>query len=125
MIHVDSHVVAWLFAGDRRRFPVAVARRLEREPIVISPAVELELQLLFEIGRTKQPGKAVISDLAGRVGLEISATPFVAIVAAAAAQTWTRDPFDRMIVGHAQVDRATLLTADESILENFRRARWS
>lgn len=124
MIHLDTHVIAWLFAGDRRRFPAAVVRRLERESIVISPAVELELQLLFEIGRTKQPGRAVVADLAARVGLELSETAFETIVGAAAGQTWTRDPFDRMIVGQAQAERATLLTADRSILDNYRLARW-
>lgn len=46
------------------------------------------------------------------------------IVAAASGLTWTRDPFDRLIVGHAQADEATLLTADRSIRQHCRFARW-
>lgn len=125
MIHVDTHVAAWLYAGDVRRFPRVVLKRLERHPIHASPAVELELQLLFEIGRVKHPAKAVIVDLAHRVGLRVAETPFELVVAAASTLAWTRDPFDRLIVGHALADHATLLTADQSIRGQFRSARWS
>ena len=38
---------------------------------------------------------------------------------------WPRDPFDRLIVAHALASRATLLTADETILGNCAQARWS
>ena len=124
MIHLDTHIAAWLYAGERRRFSASVTRRIEREVVCISPAVELELQLLFEVGRTRQAAREVVSDLAARIGLRISEASFRAIVEAAAGLTWTRDPFDRMIVGNAHADRATLLTADETILENFRGAAW-
>ncbi len=124
MIHADTHAVAWLHAGEVRRVPPRVLRRLERSAICVSPAVELELQLRFEIGRIRHPVRAVIRDLAQSVDLRLAATPFEAIIAAASAQGWTRDPFDRIIDGHAQADRATLLTADESIRRHCRFARW-
>jgi PIN domain nuclease of toxin-antitoxin system len=37
---------------------------------------------------------------------------------------WTRDPFDRLIVANAMADGAPLITADETILANFRDAVW-
>ncbi len=38
--------------------------------------------------------------------------------------SWTRDPFDRLIVGHAAVDDELLLSKDRKILENYPFARW-
>jgi PIN domain nuclease of toxin-antitoxin system len=37
---------------------------------------------------------------------------------------WTRDPFDRIIVAHADVVSAPLLTKDQAIRRNYRRAFW-
>jgi len=47
-----------------------------------------------------------------------------AVVHAATSLTWTRDPFDRMIVADAIVAASDLLTKDEQILTNAPFARW-
>jgi PIN domain nuclease of toxin-antitoxin system len=105
VVHLDTHVVAWLFAGDLQRLPGAVRRLIERSSLAISPMVELELQYLFEIGRTTQPGRVVVYDLADRIGLAVSDNPFPQLVAGAAHLDWTRDPFDRLIVGQPRLAR--------------------
>lgn len=124
LIHLDTHVVAWLFAGEVDRLARGVRRKIDEDQIAISPAVELELQFLFEIGRTDQPGRQVVADLVERIGLTIAQTPFARVVASAAALSWTRDPFDRLIVGHAMADRAVLLTRDRAIRKHYREAVW-
>jgi PIN domain nuclease of toxin-antitoxin system len=124
LIHLDTHVVAWLFAGDATRLPAAVRKRIQAGPIAISPMVELELQFLFEIGRTSQPGAVVVRDLVDRIGLGLSDWPFPAVVAVAAQLPWTRDPFDRLITAQAMAEHATLLTRDKVIRANFRGAVW-
>lgn len=48
----------------------------------------------------------------------------IALVAAARGLQWTRDPFDRLIVGSALAQGAHLVTCDERILANYRLAIW-
>jgi PIN domain nuclease of toxin-antitoxin system len=123
VIHLDTHVVAWLWAGDAARLR-PVKRRLERSELVISPMVTLELQLLYEIGRVTEPADAVVAHLVERAGLRQSPTPLSRVVAQALGMTWTRDPFDRIIAAHAQCDGARLLTRDDTIRSHCPFAVW-
>jgi PIN domain nuclease of toxin-antitoxin system len=125
VIHLDTHAVAWLYAGDLARFPQPVCEVLEAEDLVVSPIVELELQLLYEIRRIADPGRTILDDLMARVGLQMSNAPFHRVVAAAGKLDWTRDPFDRLIVGQAMADAARLVTRDRVIREHYRAALWA
>ena len=124
MIHLDTHVVAWLYAGELDLVPWDVREILAREELAVSPMVILELDCLKEIGRITTAGKVIVDDLSLRLGLAISQTSLAAIVPYASKQSWTRDPFDRIIVGHAVADGSRLVTADRTILENFKDAVW-
>jgi PIN domain nuclease of toxin-antitoxin system len=46
------------------------------------------------------------------------------VVAGAAQVGWTRDPFDRLIVGQALLDGARLITGDATIRRHCRTATW-
>lgn len=123
-IRLDTHVVVWLHDGKVERLsPVAVELIRER-PLVISPIVELELTYLHEIGRLNASGAAIVRDLEGRIGLERSAERLDAVVAAAAELSWTRDAFDRLIVGDASAAACELLTKDRTILDHYPLAVW-
>ncbi|MGA9656193.1 MAG: PIN domain-containing protein [Polyangia bacterium] len=124
VIHLDTHVVVWLYAGDLRRFSPAARRRLDREELRISPMVALEVQYLHEVGRISENAGVVLSDLARKLGLVQAEGDFSAVAAAAMDLGWTRDPFDRVIVAHAALYGATLLTKDRSIRRNYGRAVW-
>jgi len=124
LIHLDTHVVVWLYAGDVTGLLAPVVSVLEREDLAVSPMVELELEYLHEIGRLVPTGRAVLDDLAARVGLQRRDVGFAAAVGAASGLRWTRDPFDRLIVASAIVEGVTLLTRDETILEKFDGAVW-
>ena len=82
------------------------------------------LELLKEIGRLRIGGVTIVDDLRSRIGLEVCDLPFPKIIASANAITWTRDPFDRVIVGHAAAAAGSLLTKDRSIRRRFREAVW-
>lgn len=123
-MYVDTHVVAWLYAGETERFPPSATERLETQPLAVSPMVTLELQYLYETGRVTEPGGVVVEDLAGRIGLEVRDASFVSVVERARTLSWTRDPFDRLIAGQAALEGSLLLTADRTILEELPEAVW-
>lgn len=123
-MHLDTHVVVWLYAGELKRFPAAARRRLDAEMLRVSPAVVMELQFLHEIGRISVPAATLVAALVADIGLEVCELPFHQIVAEACAFSWTRDPFDRLIVAHAMLRNSLLLTKDETILRHYAHATW-
>lgn len=124
MIHLDTHVLVWLLTDQRTRLPAGVRQLLESQQLVISPMVELELTYLHEIGRITRPADEVLAAVRPALGLNVSSAPFSSVVAAAAAVTWTSDPFDRLIAGASLADRCDLLTADETMRRHLPSARW-
>lgn len=124
MILLDTHVVAWLHAGDTARFPDRARDLLETETLAVSPLVGLELQYLHEIGRTSEPADTVLAALGRTLGLRVVDCSLTELIARATGLDWTRDPFDRLLAAHATVEQAPLLTADRSIRANLRLAVW-
>lgn len=125
MIYLDTHVMVWLYAGLTTRLPPAGRTLLNASDLAISPMVLLELQYLYETGRTAEPGITVVEDLSHRIGLHIHAEPFQHIITLAVQQTWTRDPFDRIIVGQAALHQTTLVTKDRAMRTHYPGAFWS
>lgn len=124
MIHLDTHVVLWLYTEQTERIPAGARDRIEVDQVVISPMVRLELTYLHEIGRLTDTSDAVIDALSAALELRDSTAPFASVIRHAMSMTWTRDPFDRVITAHALADGATLLTADETIRAHLATARW-
>jgi PIN domain nuclease of toxin-antitoxin system len=124
VIHLDTHVAAWLYAGRTDLFPAGVRSRLEREDLVVSPMVVLELQYLYEVGKTTEPGDVVMSALRRVLPVQVSDLPFEAVVSSALGATWTRDPFDRIIASQADLAEAPLVTKDRNIHRHYSRALW-
>ena len=124
MIHLDTHVVAWLYAGRTDLLSDVARAKIEGEPLAVSPMVLLELEYLHEIGRVTQPSVDVITHLAAQIGLSVSQAPFDAVIASARPLSWTRDPFDRIIVGQSIAEGSPLVTRDETIRANHGGAVW-
>lgn len=124
MIYLDTHVVAWLYAGDLDRFSPTAADLLDREPLLISPIVQLELEYLHEIDRVTVGSALILESLGQTLGLSVCDLPFVRVVVESVGETWTRDPFDRLIVAQAKARRARLITKDRSILDRYPGAVW-
>ncbi len=124
LIYLDTHVLVWLYAGRLDLFPAAALERLNRGRLLISPIALLELEYLFEVGRITEPAARIVETLGAELGLATCDLPFAAVVRKALEQSWTREPFDRLIVAQADARGAPLLTRDESILDNYRGAVW-
>ena len=125
VIYLDTHVVAWIHASALDYLSPGARRRLEEaDTIRISPMVSLELQYLYEIGRVTQPAGPVVDALQASLGLHVCDIPFPVVARAAEGETWTRDPFDRIIVAQASLARAPLLTKDRTLHDHYDRATW-
>lgn len=124
MTYLDTHVAAWLYAGLLDRFPPPVRQVLEEGELLVSPIVGLELQYLYEIQRTTEPAATVIEALGRALGLRVCELPFAQVAAEALRQSWTRDPFDRLIAAQAAVRQAPLVTKDETIRAHYPKATW-
>jgi PIN domain nuclease of toxin-antitoxin system len=124
LIYLDTHVVAWLYAGDLSRISAQGAALIRENTLRISPTVVLELQDLYEIERVRTPAPEVVSTLRRAIGLGLCERPFSSVVEHAAPLTWARDPFDRLIVGQADIGQNRLLTKDELIRDHYPHAVW-
>lgn len=124
VVHLDTHVVCWLYEGRTDLLSVAARDAVERGQLVASPIVDLELQLLYEIGRILKGPEKVLATLAGEIGLQMTASAFPEVVAAARRLNWTRDPFDRLIVAGASLAAAKLVTKDRLIRRHYAAAVW-
>ena len=124
MIHLDTHVVAWLYAGRLDLIPARARTRIEGSALGISPMVLLELDLLHEIGRTRAGSADVLAALERDLDLRVSEAAFPRIARIAGTLTFTRDPFDRLIAATALAEDVPLLTADRLLLEHCPTAVW-
>jgi PIN domain nuclease of toxin-antitoxin system len=124
LIYLDTHVVVWLYAGQLKRFGDELQSLMNEEDMLISPIVQLELQYLYEIERITDDAQTILTDLAARIGLQICEKRFQAVVREATAVSWTRDPFDRLIVANASLNDDILISKDQAILDNYPHAKW-
>lgn len=125
LIYLDTHVVAWMFAGRTDLIPAAVRTLIDENDVLISPAVKLELQYLFEVKRTAEPALTVLQALEREVGIKVCDLPFSEVAEIAVAQSWTRDPFDRLIASQAMLRGVPLVTRDQNIRDHYAQAFWS
>jgi len=124
LIYLDTHVLAWLYAGQTERIPITVRRAINESELLISPMVLVELQHLIEIGRFTDPVEQVLETLGRDLGLKVCELPFLEVARRAFDLSWARDPFDRLIVSQAFLREAPLVTKDRTIHEHYRGALW-
>jgi PIN domain nuclease of toxin-antitoxin system len=59
-----------------------------------------------------------------RIGLQLCQHPFTDVIEIAAKQSWTRDPFDRIITAQAAIGSNALVTKDNGIRKHYKYAIW-
>jgi PIN domain nuclease of toxin-antitoxin system len=124
LIYLDTHVVAWLFSDRMDLLPAGVRTRIDESDLLISPAVKLELQYLYEINRITFSGEHIVNTLEKEIALRVCDLPFLKVIDVALAASWTRDPFDRLIASQATLRGAPLLTKDGALLTHCEWAEW-
>ena len=125
MTYLDTHVVLWLYAQKGKGLS-SKARQLieESTSVLISPMVLLEMDFLNEIGRLSVGSDLIHRYLEQKMGLKVCAKPFLEVIHLASQQTWTRDPFDRIITAQAAIDLKVLITKDSTIHQHYSQSAW-
>ena len=114
MILLDTNALIWLAQGHRRVASLAsTGKRL-----YVSPANLLELQFLIEAGRVRLRGVG-LDALAHDSRWVLDEPPSADWFQQAWGLTWTRDPFDRLLVAHARLRNWKLATADAIVLDHL------
>jgi PIN domain nuclease of toxin-antitoxin system len=108
---LDTNALVWLAHGHRRA--ARLAGRTGR--LWLSPASLLELQFLVEAGRVRLR-EVDLDGFTHDDRWAVDEPPSVAWFREAWAMTWTRDPFDRLIVAHARLRGWKLATAVRALL---------
>ena len=124
IVHLDTHVVVWLAMKEHHRLPDDVIERINASELMVSPAVILELQYLVETKKIAGHPLKIIESLQAVTGLEICKDSFEWVIRESLALSWTRDPFDRLIVAQASLAKTFLLTKDRNIHRHYSRAVW-
>jgi PIN domain nuclease of toxin-antitoxin system len=114
VILLDTNAVIWLLQGHRRVRPLLKLPRL-----YISPASLLELQMLVEAGRGRPLAGNAIADIAQDPRWLQDEPPSGDWFHTSLDLTWTRDPFDRLIVAHARFRGWKLATGDARLSEHL------
>jgi PIN domain nuclease of toxin-antitoxin system len=87
--------------------------------------VVVELGYLYEISRLISTPQEIVYKLNAEIRADVCDYPFPIIAEIALGETWTRDPFDRLIVAHAKANgRAGLITRDEQIAQHYANTIW-
>jgi len=111
VILLDTNALIWVHTGHPRGRALAHENRL-----YISPVSLLELAFLEETKRVRlAPGAREV--LADDQRWSVDNPMCIDLFDAALDLSWTRDPFDRLLVAHAQVRGWRLATGDRMILE--------
>lgn len=124
VIYLDTHVVVWLYAALTDKLSNKAIEAIEDNQLLISPMVQLELQYWKEIDRITANCALIIENLNCSLGLKICDQSFIHTVTEAIDLSWTRDPFDRLIVAQSHARKIPLLTKDQNILKNSTLAFW-
>ena len=102
---LDTNVAVWLLLGDRER--------------VSGDAIEARAASVWEIAIKRSLGKLTIADGWARTLMQLGfdAMPVTGIHAEAVERLpWHHhDPFDRLLVAQASVERRALVTADRRL----------
>ena len=121
---LDTHAAVFLWEGRVEAFGASAQQLLERAALFLSPLVRLELVFLKEVGKIKVEPDLIVGTLLADCGVSVAKDPIDSLIALAIPLSWTRDPFDRLLVATALLHRAPFVTRDRGIHEHFSGAVW-
>jgi PIN domain nuclease of toxin-antitoxin system len=123
--YLDTQAAIWLAAANIEKLSHRALSLIVKAEIRISPMVVLEFEYLYEVERVTLSPQQIVYKLATELQATVCDYPFPIIVEIALGETWTRDPFDRVIVAHAKANgQSALVSKDESIAAHYAGTVW-
>lgn len=113
---LDTHVLLWALDDDPSLSPAARAAIIDGHNLVFVSAVTAwELTIKKALGKLRAPTDEYLQELQRHrfTPLDITAEHVLAVERLPPHHA---DPFDRMLVAQAQVEKLTLVTRDERLL---------
>lgn len=118
VILLDTNALIWAHKNHRRTRPLlATALRL-----YASPASLLEIQVLVEGGRVHLRAGSTPAAVVHDDRWLFDDPPSAEWFERAIGESWTRDPFDRLLVAHARLRGWRFATGDGGVLERLSAA---
>jgi PIN domain nuclease of toxin-antitoxin system len=110
---LDTHLLLWALASPRRLSSKA-RQRIESSAVFVSAASIWEISIKSSLGKLQANPAEVLS------GIEPAGFDHLHVIAEHAAEVVNlphlhRDPFDRLLVAQASVEKMILLTDDDTL----------
>ena len=121
---LDTHTAILLWEGRHEVFGVEATRVLETYTLLLSPFSRLEMKYLLEIGRIVVEPDLIVGGLEADCGVAMTSGAVADVIAHAMSLSWTRDPFDRLLVATAALQGTKFVTRDRTIRQHFVGAVW-
>ena len=114
---LDTHVLIWILTEDRdlKNVPWVHHQFLW----IVSPLSLLETKFLLEKRKIAVELAGVLQDLKVDSRFRVDDVPLEDLCLAAMDLSWTRDPFDRLLVAHSIARKIPFGTADRNIRRHY------
>lgn len=122
-IYLDTHVLVWLLSGEISLLSKKTAQLIEENDLITGAVNLLELEYLYEIKRIPMRSLEIYNELQATIDLRIHDLGDKAIMKSIDI-SWTRDPFDRIMVASSAILNCPLITKDKLIHRHFPLATW-
>jgi len=125
-ILLDTHTFIWFFNGDeqlsfkaRKLIEDLKTRKFVSIASIWEVAIKIGLKKLFFDGNVSE-----VADLIEKNGFQILQISVEHTVAYEALELVHRDPFDRILVAQAMVEKMTIITKDDNIQKYIVKTNW-
>jgi len=125
-ILLDTHTFIWFFNGDeqlsfkaRKLIEDLKTKKFVSIASIWEVAIKIGLKKLFFDGNVSE-----VADLIEKNGFQILQISVEHTVAYEALELVHRDPFDRILVAQAMVEKMTIITKDDNIQKYIVKTNW-
>lgn len=119
---LDTHVLLWYALGERKWISRSLQSRIESEPAFASVASFWEIAIKSALGKLDAPDD--LPDLVAGLGFELLPVTAEHAWAVRGLPHHHRDPFDRLLIAQAQVERLPILSADPAFAAYDAEVTW-
>lgn len=119
---LDTHVLLWYALGDRERISRPLQSRIESGPAFASVASFWEIAIKSALGKLEAPDD--LPALVESLGFEVLPVTAEHAWAIRELPHHHRDPFDRLLIAQAQVERLPILSADPAFARYDVEVTW-